>query len=73
MTTFELRQVRYELKLVQANISEQFDNVCVRLADQGVTKLIVDELLDETVKYLTFMQARLNEMKSLVDEEGKQG
>ena len=72
MTTFELQQVRYELKLVQANISEQFDNVCVRLADQGVTKLIVDELLDETVKYLTFMQARLNEMKSLVDEEGKQ-
>ncbi len=73
MTTFELRQVRYELKLVQANISEQFDNVYVRLANQGVTKLIVDELLDETVKYLTFMQARLNEMKSLVDEEDKQG
>lgn len=73
MTTFELRQVQYELKLVQANISEQFDNVYVRLADQGITKLIVDELLDETVKYLTFMQARLNEMKSLVDEEGKQG
>lgn len=73
MTTFELRQVRYELKLVQANISEQFDNVYVRLANQGITKLIVDELLDETVKYLTFMQARLNEMKSLVDEEGKQG
>ena len=73
MTTFELRKVRYEFKLVQANISEQFDNVYVRLANQGVTKLIVDELLDETVKYLTFMQARLNEMKSLVDEEGKQG
>lgn len=73
MTTLELRQVRYELKLVQANISEQFDNVYVRLANQGITKLIVDELLDETVKYLTFMQARLNEMKSLVDEEGKQG
>ncbi len=72
MTTFELRQVRYELKLVQANISEQFDNVYVRLANQGITKLIVDELLDETVKYLTFMQARLNEMKSLVDEEDKQ-
>ncbi|RTL04116.1 hypothetical protein EKK58_11265 [Candidatus Dependentiae bacterium] len=69
----ELRQVRYELKLVQANISEQFDNVYVRLANQGITKLIVDELLDETVKYLTFMQARLNEMKNLVDEEGKQG
>lgn len=67
MTTFELRQVRYELKLVQANISEQFDNVYVRLANQGITKLIVDELLDETVKYLTFMQARLNEMKELVD------
>ena len=73
MTTFELRQVRYELKLVQANISEQFDNVYVRLANQGITKLIVDELLDETVKYLTFMQARLNEIKELVDEEGKQG
>lgn len=73
MTTFELRQVQYELKLVQANISEQFDNVYVRLADQGITKLIVDELLDETVKYLTFMQARLNEIKSLVDEEDKQG
>ena len=73
MTTFELRQVRYELKLVQANISEQFDNVYVRLANQGTTKLIVDELLDETVKYLTFMQARLNEIKSLVDEEDKQG
>ena len=73
MTTFELRQVRYELKLVQANISEQFDNVYVRLANQGITKLIVDELLDETVKYLTFMQARLNEIKSLVDEEDKQG
>lgn len=75
MTTFELRQVRYELKLVQANISEQFDNVYVRLANQGITKLIVDELLDETVKYLTFMQARLNEMKSLqisVDEGDKQ-
>jgi len=67
----ELRQVRYELKLVQANISEQFDNVYVRLANQGITKLIVDELLDETVKYLTFMQARLNEMKNLVDEEPK--
>ena len=73
MTTFELRKVQYELKLVQANISEQFDNVYVRLANQGVTKLIVDELLDETVKYLTFMQARLNEIKELVDEEGKQG
>lgn len=67
MTTFELRKVRYELKLVQANISEQFDNVYVRLANQGITKLIVDELLDETVKYLTFMQARLNEIKDLVD------
>lgn len=67
MTTFELRQVRYELKLVQANISEQFDNVYVRLANedkhQPITKLIVDELLDETVKYLTSMQARLNEIK----------
>ena len=73
MTTFELRQVRYELKLVQANISEQFDNVYVRLANedkrQPITKLIVDELLDETVKYLTFMQARLNEIKELVDED----
>ena len=67
MTTFELRQVRYELKLVQANISEQFDNVYVRLDNQGITKLIVDELLDETVKYLTFMQGRLNEIKDLVD------
>lgn len=42
-------------------------------SDSWANTLIVDELLDETVKYLTFMQARLNEMKSLVDEEGKQG
>ena len=75
MTTFELRQVRYELKLVQANISEQFDIIVdrIRQDQQPITKLIVDELLDETVKYLTFMQARLNEIKSLVDEEDKQG
>lgn len=65
----------YEIELVQSSIYEQFDIIVerIRLDEEPITKLIVDELLDETVKYLTFMQARLNEMKSLVDEEGKQG
>ena len=65
----------HEIELVQSSIYEQFDIIVerIRLDEEPVTKLIVDELLDETVKYLTFMQARLNEMKSLVDEEGKQG
>ena len=65
----------YEIELVQSSIYEQFDIIVERIRqdEEPITKLIVDELLDETVKYLTFMQARLNEMKSLVDEEGKQG
>lgn len=65
----------YEIELVQSSIYEQFDIIVerIRLDEEPITKLIVDELLDETVKYLTFMQARLNEMKSLVDEEDKQG
>lgn len=65
----------YEIELVQSSIYEQFDIIVerIRLDEEPVTKLIVDELLDETVKYLTFMQARLNEIKSLVDEEDKQG
>ena len=65
----------HEIELVQSSIYEQFDIIVerIRLDEEPITKLIVDELLDETVKYLTFMQARLNEMKSLVDEEGKQG
>ncbi len=75
MNKQHLQTVVKELDQVQENISCQFDTVWNRLAfDQdSITKLIVDELLDETVKYLTFMQARLNEIKELVDEEGKQG
>ncbi len=65
----------YEIELVQSSIYEQFDIIVERIRqdEEPITKLIVDELLDETVKYLTFMQARLNEIKELVDEEGKQG
>mgnify|MGYP003478529078 CR=1 FL=1 len=65
----------HEIELVQSSIYEQFDIIVERIRqdEEPITKLIVDELLDETVKYLTFMQARLNEIKSLVDEEGKQG
>lgn len=65
----------HEIELVQSSIYEQFDIIVerIRLDEEPITKLIVDELLDETVKYLTFMQARLNEIKSLVDEEDKQG
>ena len=75
MNRIERYKVAYEIELVQSSIYEQFDIIVerIRLDEEPVTKLIVDELLDETVKYLTFMQARLNEMKSLVDEEGKQG
>ena len=59
----------YEIELVQSSIYEQFDIIVerIRLDEEPITKLIVDELLDETVKYLTFMQERLNEMKDLVD------
>ena len=65
----------HEIELVQSSIYEQFDIIVERIRqdEEPITKLIVDELLDETVKYLTFMQARLNEIKELVDEEGKQG
>ena len=59
----------YEIELVQSSIYEQFDIIVERIRqdEEPITKLIVDELLDETVKYLTFMQARLNEVKELVD------
>ena len=75
MNKLQVAKICNELDKVQCNISDQFDKVWGELAfsKEPITKLIVDELLDETVKYLTFMQARLNEMKSLVDEEGKQG
>lgn len=61
----------YEIELVQSSIYEQFDIIVERIRqdEEPITKLIVDELLDETVKYLTFMQARLNEIKELVDED----
>ena len=69
MNRAHLKVIFQELDQVQENISCQFDTVWNRLAfDQDtITKIIVDELLDETVKYLTFMQARLNEVKELVD------
>lgn len=67
-----LETIVKELDQVQENISCQFDTVWNRLAfDQDtITKFIVDELLDETVKYLSFMQERLNEIKELVDRPG---
>lgn len=74
MNKQHLQTVVKELDQVQENISCQFDTVWNRLAfDQdSITKLIVDELLDETVKYLTFMQARLNEIKDLVDKSSQE-